>query len=243
MQNKDSFESLQSNAYEQQSEPTPPNPNADFGMPPEREAVRQNAQGDLLDERGRKLKKRWSEMNPQERKREVWLTIRLIIIVFVIGMLLRNFVIQRNTVRGSSMYPTLQNGDELIVEKVSRYFHAIHRGDIVTIDVGSIAPRDQEHYIIKRVVGLPGEEVWIKNGRVWINGKVLPEPYLPPGTETDVLDPRFARVKLGVNQYYVLGDNRGGSSDSRYYGPMQENWFLGHLLFRFLPIQHFGVPK
>lgn len=172
---------------------------------------------------------------------EVLEYVKLILIVIVISLLITNYVLQRNTVKGESMVPTLQDGDELFVEKVSRYFGKINRFDIITVDTKGLDPRP--NHIIKRVVGLPGETVEIKDNQVYINGEVLEEPFLPEGVPTIPHNPAFNKVVLAENEYYCLGDNRNNSNDSRSFGPVPQANIMGKLLIRFYPFDHFGVPR
>lgn len=172
---------------------------------------------------------------------EVLEYVKLVLIVIVISLLITNYVLQRNTVKGESMVPTLQDGDELFVEKVSRYFGKINRFDIITVDTKGLDPRP--NHIIKRVVGLPGETVEIKDNQVYINGEVLDQPFLPEGVPTTSHNPAFDKVVLGENEYYCLGDNRNNSNDSRSFGPVPQANIMGKLLIRFYPFDHFGVPK
>lgn len=167
--------------------------------------------------------------------------LKLFLLVLLLSVFLTQFVIQRNTVKGPSMLPTLHDGDELFVEKVSRYFGAIDRFDIITIDTKGL---DQEpNRVIKRVVGLPGETVEIVEGHVYINGKMLDEYYLAENITTRVYNPQYAKVTLGDGEYYCLGDNRNNSNDSRAFGPVPQKNILGNLLFRFYPFDSFGRPK
>ncbi len=168
--------------------------------------------------------------------------VKTFLIVLVLALLLTQFVIQRNTVKGESMVPTLHDGDELFVEKVTRYFGAIHRFDIITVDTHWVET-DHPNRVIKRVIGLPGEEVELKDGKVYINGQELDQPFLDPQLKTVARDLRFSKLKLGENEYYVLGDNRNNSTDSRYYGPVPQSAILGKLLVRFYPFDSMGVPK
>lgn len=166
---------------------------------------------------------------------------KTVVIVVIIGILITQFIIQRNTVQGSSMVPTLHAGDELIVEKVSRYFDYINRGDIITADTHGLDPDDPTR-VIKRVVGLPGEHVEIYDGKVFINGKELNEPYLSPEVRTDIHNVKYADVTLGPDEYYCMGDNRPGSKDSRNFGPVPHKNILGKVLVRVYPFDKFGNP-
>jgi len=114
-------------------------------------------------------------------------------------------------VTGTSMSPTLQEGSLIHAEKISE---PIQRGDIVVMDDGG------KNYAIKRIVGMPGETVYIWRGYVYINGRILLEPYVPRQTYTFPRQ-RLAVFELGENQFFMLGDNRPCSADSRLYGPVE----------------------
>ena len=118
------------------------------------------------------------------------------------------------TVPSESMVPTLKVGEVIKVRPIGSESH-LGRGDIIvfTAPAGSDPGIDD---LVKRVIGVPGEAISAHGGHVFINNKQLPEPYLPPGTFTS----DFGRVKIPANSYWVLGDNRGNSKDSRVYGPI-----------------------
>lgn len=171
-----------------------------------------------------------------------WL--KTLLIILLIGVLLTVFVIQRNSVHGTSMEPTLHHKDQIFVEKVSKLFDGgIDRGDIITLDTAKLK-EESGNLVIKRVIGLPGETVDIRDGRVYINGEPLPEPYLDAGVQT-FTNPQLSvnHCELGDDEYFVLGDNRGGSSDSRRYGAVPKDHIIGKLLFRFYPFSDFGKPE
>lgn len=189
---------------------------------------------------------RQKDADPPAKKdtlKEVLEWVRFTIAVVLVGLLITNFIVQRNTVQGDSMYPNLHDGDELIVEKVSRYFGGIRRGDIITVDTHGLDKRSPNN-VIKRVVGLPGERVEIREGSVYINGEVLDEPYLPEGvvTVSDSRNPQYEKLVLADNEYYCLGDNRPNSKDSRVFGPVPRQNILGHTLVRIYPFDRFGTP-
>ncbi len=184
--------------------------------------------------------------NPEKTKNQDKLLsfldfLKTFLIVILVGILLTVFVIQKNIVQGSSMVPTLQNGDQLFVEKISKYF-SLERGDIVTVE--HTDPMHPETLLIKRIIGLPGETVEIKDGHVYINGELLEESYLDDSLETTI-DPRYdqASVTLAKDQYFIMGDNRPVSKDSRRIGPITKDQIIGKVLFRFYPFDDFGVPK
>ena len=180
-----------------------------------------------------------------QRKRDKLLVfldwLRSFLIVMLLGILITVFVVQRSIIQGPSMEPTLNDGDQIFIEKVSKHF-SINRGDIVTID--HTDPSNPEILLIKRIIGLPGELVEIKEGAVYINGEKLQEDYLPQNLET-LVDPSldFEKLKLTEDQYFVLGDNRPVSKDSRRIGPVREEQIIGKLLFKFYPFNEIGIPK
>ncbi|HZK28669.1 MAG TPA: signal peptidase I [Clostridia bacterium] len=164
-------------------------------------------------------------------------------ICLILVLLITQFVVQRNTVIGRSMVPTLEDRDEIFVEKISRLFATgLKRGDIVTADTVKNATGD-EIIIIKRVIGLPGERVTIREGYVFIDDERLEEPYLVEGILTAEHALKHADVRLGPEEYYLLGDNRRDSRDSRDIGPVTRSEIEGKLLVRFYPFDKIGVPR
>lgn len=146
--------------------------------------------------------------------------------------LLVNTLTGRYEVQSVSMEPTLYEGQYLIVSKISYWFHLPERGDIVVLD----PPNGQSEIpYIKRIVGLPGEAVEIRAGRVWINGIALNEPYIssPPSYQQ-------TRV-LGEEEYLVLGDNRNNSSDSHVWGTLPRDNIIGKSVFRYWPPAKWGL--
>lgn len=170
-----------------------------------------------------------------------WL--KYILIAVLIGLLLVVFVIQRNSVVGDSMLPTLHNNDQLLVEKISKLVGAINHNDIITIKTDRLRGHEGGPNIIKRVIGLPGDTIEIREDGVYRNGEILDESaYLQPGTETEIRSLAHAKVTLNDDEYYVLGDNRQISLDSRYFGPVPLELVIGRTLFRFFPFDQIGVP-
>lgn len=152
------------------------------------------------------------------------------------------FALQTVHVIGSSMYPTVQDQDYLVALKLPYRFHAPERGDIIIMR----SPYNPSQDFIKRVVGVPGDQVLIRNGHTYINGHELCEPYLRPGVDgvwtNDANWPASGQaVRLGSDQYFVMGDNRNGSSDSRVFGPVRQNQIEAEGWLRVLPLSHFGV--
>jgi signal peptidase I len=169
-----------------------------------------------------------------------WL--KYILFAVLLGLLIVTFVVQRNSVVGHSMDNTLNDQDQLIVEKVSKWFNGIHRGDIITITTKGLPYHDGDINIVKRVIGIPGDTIEIKNKAVYRNGEKISEPYLRTDIATEQLNVSYNRVTLDQDQYYVLGDNRGNSTDSRVFGPVDKNLIIGEVLLRVIPLSKFGVP-
>jgi len=150
----------------------------------------------------------------------------------IVALVIKTFVMQAFFIPSESMEPLLEKGDRVLVNKLSYHLHDINRGDVVVFE----RPEDSNAEIkdlIKRVIGLPGESVVIKDNRVFINGKALDEPYLPPGTINQPTGsyahhctPEDPCV-VPPNSVWVMGDNRTNSSDSRYIGPIPEDKIVG----------------
>ena len=141
-------------------------------------------------------------------------------------------VVQQRLVEGSSMEPNFHTGQRLLVNRLA--VHGVGepvRGDVVVFHSWG----DDKDYI-KRVIGLPGDEVEIHDGHVYIDGTQLDEPYLNQVTRDSV-----APVTLGPDEYYVLGDNRGNSADSRYYGPLHRDHIVGTAFLSLWPLEDFGL--
>ncbi|MGH9080879.1 MAG: signal peptidase I [Acidimicrobiales bacterium] len=172
----------------------------------------------------------------------------IILVVVLLGtVLLRTFVVQSFYIPSGSMLPTLQVGDRIIVDKLSYRFHDPHRGDIV---VFARPPLEDQAYadLVKRVVGLPGETISSQNGNVYINGKRLVEPWLPASVQsyTGALTggdshPQFdlpGPVKIPAGEYFVMGDNRRDSEDSRFFGPIPKSLIVGRAVAVVWPLGH-----
>lgn len=158
-----------------------------------------------------------------------WL--KSLIIAVVIALFIKTFLFNTTYVLGNSMYPTLHEKDRLIANVVSLYIRGPQRGDIVLLD----APDVPKKKYIKRVIGLPGDVVEIKNGEVYLNGEVLVENYIEEDSYTETYDQTLWEVKDG--ELFVLGDNRDqwASKDSRYFGCIDRKSLKGIAKFRFFP--------
>ena len=192
----------------------------------------------------------WKQEEKEERKNrrntqrsvlvEVLYNSLFLLIVLLITLFLVKYVGQRTTVSGSSMEPMIHDGDNLIVDKVSYRFHDPERFDIIVFPF----EYQEDTYYIKRIIGLPGETVRIdEEGVIYINGEILDEDY---GAEV-IRDPGIAyqEITLGANQYFVLGDNRNNSSDSRNpaVGLIDRSRIIGRAWLRIYPFDSFGWIK
>ncbi|GCE13911.1 hypothetical protein KTT_37700 [Tengunoibacter tsumagoiensis] len=161
------------------------------------------------------------ELNFEKRYRlirEIIETLVLTVLMFlIIQMAIQNFNID-----GMSMEPTLHNGELMIVDKWSYAFHAPARGDIIVF----VAPPNPSQDYVKRVIGLPGDVISIQNTTISINGKVLREPYIAPENQGNPYSSFVDRV-IPANTFFVLGDNRNGSSDSRAWGCVPRGNIIG----------------
>ena len=144
-----------------------------------------------------------------------------------------SFAVQTVHVEGLSMFATLDDNDYLIADKVAYRLHAPQRGDIVILR----PPTDNSKDFIKRVIALPGEQLIIHDGVVLINGHRLDEPYLP---EAWTVFNNLSVTKIPPNQYFVMGDNRNRSQDSRTFGSISRDRIDGRAWFRIWPINNFG---
>jgi len=135
------------------------------------------------------------------------------------------------------MEPTLLVGDRILVDKLSYHLHDVHRGDIVVFGKPPGENDPDVSDLVKRVIGLPGETISSQGGRVDINGKPLNEPWLPRGTVTTGIE----TMTIPANEYFVMGDNRSDSQDSRFFGPIPRSLIVGRVVLRIWPLTSFHI--
>jgi signal peptidase I len=178
-------------------------------------------------------------------------------LAIVVAVVVKTFVAQALFIPSVSMVPQLQVHDRVVVSKLAYRLHSPRRGDIIVFNAPpqEQQPQPTSHSVvvrifrgmaeavgvvqdrtefIKRVIGLPGETVEGRDGRIYINGQALQEPYLPVGTVTSV----FAPVTVPTHQVWVMGDNRGNSNDSRFFGPIPFSQVVGRTIWRVWPLGH-----
>ena len=154
------------------------------------------------------------------------------IIIVIVVALIREFLVTPALVVGDSMVNTLHNNDVLILDKIVYRFNEIKRFDIVVVR------QKGKDAIIKRVIGLPGETVEYKDNKLYINGKEMEDPYNDGKTEDYLLD-----EVIGENEYFVVGDNRSNSADSRMIGLIDKSDIKGRIDLRIFPFTKFGKVK
>lgn len=145
-------------------------------------------------------------------------------IMLAVMSLINIYVFNVSTVIGKSMQPTLYEGEKLIINKISLSFGSPGRGEIVVLHDPSTGP-DRKEYLVKRIIGIPGDIVEVKEQQLYVNGKPVSEPY----TDTMIQDPDFSALTVPDGTYFVMGDNRhaGASKDSRYFGAVAKNSIVG----------------
>lgn len=149
------------------------------------------------------------------------------VLFFLIQVFVQNFRIQ-----GPCMEPNLHDGQRLVINKIVYHLHPPQRGDIIVFR----CPFDPKRDFIKRVIGLPGEEVEVKRGRVYINGRELKEPYVAnPATYS------WGPKVLGPDEFFVLGDNRSNSNDSHNWGPLHRKYIVGKACISYWPPKDWGL--
>lgn len=168
------------------------------------------------------------------KKKDILDLIKYIVIAILIVIPVRMFIAQPFIVSGESMFSTFLDGDYLIIDEISYHLGEPHRGDVVVFKY----PLDTKRFFIKRIIGLPNEEIEIKGGVISITNKdnpegfVLEEPYLKQEFIDDF------NFKTGNKEFFVMGDNRARSSDSRYWGALPENLIIGRAFVRLLPLNN-----
>jgi signal peptidase I len=175
--------------------------------------------------------------------------IGVVIVAIVVAVVLRTYVVATYSIPSGSMEPTLQIGDRIVVNKLSYHLHGVDRFNIVVFSTppteACAGPPVAD--LVKRVIGLPGEVISVHGGNVYINGRFLPETFLPPEYRHDTY-PGPAHVSYALHHpfrvppgdVFVMGDNRPDSCDSRYWGPIPESTIVGKVDLRIWPLSRFG---
>jgi signal peptidase I len=198
--------------------------------PPHDSADDADAVGDAGDASGSA-----GRLPPAARAFFDWMLV--IAIALLVAFIVRTFVVAHFVVEGESMFSTLDTGDRVFVNKLSYRLHDPNRGDVVVLhQITGASERD----LIKRVIALPGETVEVRNCAVLVDGRVLNEPYLDPEvvTPTNCGGDFVSDAPVPPDHVFVMGDNRGGSQDSRVIGPISEDDLVGRAFVVFWPQSH-----
>jgi signal peptidase I len=174
----------------------------------------------------------------KESKKESWWDLfKFGLIALAIVIPIRVFVAEPFVVSGSSMVPTFENADYLIVDKISYKLGIPKRDDIVVFKY----PNDTSKYLIKRIIGLPNETIDIKGNAITVTNDKHPDGLILDQSYLKNISANTIHLKLKSDEYYVMGDNRSASSDSRYWGPLKRSFMTGRVLLRLLPLKNLDI--
>ncbi len=160
---------------------------------------------------------------------------KLSVMALLILLPIRAYIAEPFVVLGASMEPNFENRDYLIVDQLTYKFREPKRGEVIVFKY----PYDQNQFYIKRIIGLPGEIIDFKDGKVFIKNKENPEGFFLNEKYIDSTNQTFGRgpITLKYDEYFVMGDNRGASSDSRRWGPLKKEYIIGRVLLRLMPFE------
>lgn len=176
----------------------------------------------------------------------------IVVIALVAALVIKTFAVQAFYIPSGSMEPTLVPGDRVLVNKLSYDFHSVRTGDVIVFRRPPADTSSNVGDLIKRVIALPGQTIYVANCRVYINGKLLAQPYLPSGWQnrnseyctTWVSGPGTANLPdpytVPAGHYFVMGDNRMNSDDSRYWGALPSSYVVGRAFVKMWPLSHIG---
>lgn len=167
--------------------------------------------------------------------------IETVVVALALFVVVYLFLFQPHQVKGNSMYPNFYDGEYILTDKISYRLGLPKRGDVIVFK----APKNEEVDYIKRIIGLPGDEVKVSTGLVYVNNKKLNEDYLPTDyvTSSGSFLSEDALGKVPEGQYFVLGDNRNHSSDSREWGFVKKDEIIGKAFFRYWPVNRIGTVQ
>jgi signal peptidase I len=176
----------------------------------------------------------------KSRRRALIEWVIILVVAVSVSMLVRTYVVQQFSIPSGSMEPTLNVGDRILVDKLSVSWGSIHRGDIVVFRhppkaLSTCAP-PVEPIFIKRVIGLPGDILTSKGSTIYVDGKALKQTW----QTTSPFGPAIGHVVVPANHYFMMGDNRGSSCDSRYWGTVPRSDIIGKAFVTIWPLSRFG---
>ena len=185
----------------------------------------------------RSLKQKQQQPPPYHQENPWLEAIKTLVTALILALGIRTFVAEARYIPSSSMEPTLEINDRLIIEKISYHFREPERGDVVVFNTNDITPLEEnfKDAFIKRVIGLPGETIAVKTGKVFVNGKPLSENYIAQSPQYD-----YGPAIVPPGHYLVLGDNRNNSYDSHYWGFVPKKNIIGRAAVRFWPLGRVG---
>ncbi len=174
------------------------------------------------------------EQKEQDKKTSLPVEIlQSLVVAIILAVLIHTFIMQNFRIPSGSMEPTLQINDYIFASKLHYRFQEPERGDIIVFRY----PKDPKRYFVKRLIAIGGETVAIRNSLLYIDGEQVPEDYLPPGLEFS----DFGTIDVPEGYYFMLGDNRNNSSDSREWGFVPRNLIVGKEIFIYWPPGRIGV--
>jgi len=177
-----------------------------------------------------------NEVAKESFKQFAFETLKIIIISLIIILPVRYYLVQPFYVKGQSMEPNFHDNEYLIINEIGYRLNLPERGDIIVFKY----PKNPSEFYIKRIIGLPGEKIEIKDNKIYINDLILNETYLIENTSGSI------NINLQEDEYFVLGDNRDASSDSRSWGILDKSLIIGRVWLRLLPlskIDKFNAPS
>ena len=195
---------------------------------------------------------------PKKKQSSLIELVSIVAVALLLALGIQAFLVKPFRIPSESMVPTLTVGQRVLVDRVSFRFGEPERGDVVVFkppagaesnSCGVAHPEDQacprptdarsDTNFIKRVVGLPGDRLKVIGGRVFINGEQLDEPYIRPDDSCGICNLR-SEITIPDDQYFMMGDNRGQSADSREWGPVKKDWIIGQAFFTYWPPKRIG---
>ena len=174
-----------------------------------------------------------NRQQPSSFGRELRSWSRDIAVALGLALVIIVFLYQPVKVEGTSMAPLLSDQERIFINKFVYRFEPIHRGDVVVFWY----PLDRSQSFIKRVIGLPGQTLEIREGELYVNGKHVAEPYVPPNYFDDS---SYGPIRIPPDEYFVMGDHRDSSNDSRIFGPVPQKYIYGKAVFAYWPFHQFG---
>ncbi len=182
-----------------------------------------------------------SDADPGETKpsfaRNLLEWMAILVGALVVALVVTRFLIQAFFIPSASMLPTLEINNRVLVNKLSYDLHEVNRGDLVVFERPASETDGDIKDLIKRVVALEGETVESREGRLYVNGEPLDEPYLPSGVDTNGVE----STTVPPGHVFVMGDNRSDSRDSRFFGPLPEDLIIGRAFVKVWPLPDFGL--